>query len=121
MDGRSVILHASRRIPAVIAEILARHDLAAPDVRAFVMHQANRNLTQRVAKVLAVPEGRFFSNIGQYGNTSSASLFLAASEWFPNSNLAEGDFACFVAFGAGFHWGAILLQKCAVRHHEVVL
>jgi 3-oxoacyl-[acyl-carrier-protein] synthase-3 len=85
------------------------------------MHQANRNLTERVAKVLDVPVDCFFSNIRQYGNTSSASLLIAASEWSKEATLAERDFFCFAAFGAGFHWGAILLQKCNLKHHHMVL
>ena len=108
MDGRSVILQASRRIPAVIGEVLNRQGVEAPAVRAFLMHQANRNLTERVAKVLGVPSARFFSNIQRFGNTSSASLLIAASEWWEETSLETGDWVCFAAFGAGFHWGALL-------------
>jgi 3-oxoacyl-[acyl-carrier-protein] synthase III len=45
------------------------------------MHQANLNLITGVAQALAVPEDRFFRNIQRYGNTSSASLLIAAAEW----------------------------------------
>lgn len=111
MDGRTIILQAARRIPGAIGEVLSRQGVEAGDVRAFLMHQANRNLMNRVAKALGVPESRFFSNIERYGNTSSASLLIAASEWWENAALEAGDWVCFAAFGAGFHWGALLARK----------
>jgi 3-oxoacyl-[acyl-carrier-protein] synthase III len=111
MDGRTVILQAARRIPGAIGEVLARQGVAAADIRAFLLHQANRNLTDRVARTLGVPAPRFFSNIGRYGNTSSASLLIAASEWWGGASLETGDWVCFSAFGAGFHWGALLTRK----------
>jgi 3-oxoacyl-[acyl-carrier-protein] synthase-3 len=111
MDGRTVILQASRRIPAGITEVLARHRIEPSSVPAFLMHQANQNLIDRVAKALAVPGDRFFSNIHKYGNTSSASLLIAAAEWWETATLNPGSPICFAGFGAGFHWGALLARR----------
>jgi len=108
MNGRSVILQASRKLPRVISEILERNRLSAADVPVFLMHQANQNLMDGVARALRVPADRFFSNIGKYGNTSSASLFIAAAEWQAGGGFQQGAPAVFAAFGAGFHWGALL-------------
>ena len=72
----------------------------------FLVHQANQNLLMRVAKALAVPPDRVFSNIARYGNTSSASLLIAAAEW-SGLDSAPGP-VVFAAFGAGFHWGALV-------------
>ena len=109
MNGMGVILQASRKIPGAILEVLAKTGVAAGDVERFVMHQANQNLIVRVAKSLAVPVERFYSNIVRYGNTSSASMLIAAAECW-----AEGPpprSVCFAAFGAGFHWGALLAVR----------
>jgi 3-oxoacyl-[acyl-carrier-protein] synthase-3 len=108
MDGRTVILQASRKVPAVIADILARNRLAAAEVKVFLMHQANRNLIDRVAQALGVAIERFYSNIHKFGNTSSASMLIAAEEWMREHTLAPGDHVVFTAFGAGFNWGALL-------------
>jgi 3-oxoacyl-[acyl-carrier-protein] synthase-3 len=116
MNGRSVILQATRRIPAAINEVLVRQSLDPANIRAFLLHQANQNLLDRVAKALAIPPARFFSNIHNYGNTSSASLFIAASEWSEQESRESGQnpghYVCFAAFGAGFHWGALLARYC---------
>jgi hypothetical protein len=75
------------------------------------MHQANRNLIDRVARALDVPASRFYANIGRYGNTSSASMLIAAAEWREIAQPRPGDTVCFAAFGAGFHWGALLARQ----------
>jgi 3-oxoacyl-[acyl-carrier-protein] synthase III len=108
MNGRAVILQASRKIPAVIQEVLDRRQMTAASVSAFLMHQANQNLIVRVAKALEVAPEQFYSNIARYGNTSSASMLIAAAEWDVASGFRSGETVVFAGFGAGFHWGALL-------------
>ena len=110
MNGRAVIMQASRKIPRVITEVLDRRRIAAADVDVFLMHQANQNLIDGVARALQVPASRFFSNIRRYANTSAASMLLAASEWAQAAGFRSGVPVVFAAFGAGFHWGALLAR-----------
>jgi 3-oxoacyl-[acyl-carrier-protein] synthase-3 len=106
MKGLEVILQASRKIPRAIEDLLAKHGRHPDDVSVFLMHQANLNLIKKVAAALKVPEERFFVNIAKYGNTSSASLLIAAAEWWPQG--LNGKPLVLAAFGAGFSWGAVL-------------
>jgi 3-oxoacyl-[acyl-carrier-protein] synthase-3 len=107
MNGRSVIMQAARKLPASILEVLERNGMSAADVDIFLMHQANQNLIDKVARTLKVSSEKFYSNIGSYGNTSSASMLIAAREWWPSA----GKTICFAAFGAGFQWGALLATR----------
>jgi 3-oxoacyl-[acyl-carrier-protein] synthase-3 len=108
MKGLDVIVQASRKIPRAIEDLLTRNQLKPADVPLFLMHQANVNLIRKVATALAVPAERFFSNIARYGNTSSASLLIAASEWRTANPTPPTTPIVFATFGAGFNWGAIL-------------
>lgn len=108
MNGLSVILQAARKLPSSIEEVLTRQNVAAAEVKTFLLHQANQNLLMRVARSLGVPAERFYSNVGRYGNTSSASMLIAAAEWSQTSP-GPGP-VVFCAFGAGFHWGALLAR-----------
>jgi 3-oxoacyl-[acyl-carrier-protein] synthase III len=108
MDGRTIIMQAARKIPRAISELLERNRVAPAAVEAFLMHQANLNLIARVAQALAVPEDRFFRNIQRYGNTSSASMLIAAAEWRRQHSSPPAGPLVFAAFGAGLHWGALL-------------
>ncbi|MGA9668765.1 MAG: ketoacyl-ACP synthase III [Terracidiphilus sp.] len=107
MDGQAVIMQASRKIPRAINELLARNQIAAETVEAFLLHQANLNLIKRVAQSVKAPLERFFTNIERYGNTSSASLLIAADEWHREHDAISGPIV-FSAFGSGLNWGALL-------------
>jgi 3-oxoacyl-[acyl-carrier-protein] synthase-3 len=106
MRGLEIIMQASRKIPGVINDLLAANHLVPAEVEIFVLHQANKNLLTKVAKTLRAPEDRFFSNIADYGNTSSASMLIAARAWHGWPAL-RGP-VVFAAFGAGLQWGAVL-------------
>jgi 3-oxoacyl-[acyl-carrier-protein] synthase-3 len=108
MKGLDVIVQASRKIPRSIEDLLTKNNLKPADVSIFLMHQANVNLIRKVATALQVPAERFFSNISHYGNTSSASLLIAASEWHTANPAPPTAPIVLAAFGAGFNWGAIL-------------
>jgi 3-oxoacyl-[acyl-carrier-protein] synthase-3 len=108
MKGLDVIVQASRKIPRAIEDLLTRNQLKPADVPLFLMHQANVNLIRKVATALAIPAERFFSNIARYGNTSSASLLIAASEWRTANPTPPTTPIILATFGAGFNWGAIL-------------
>jgi 3-oxoacyl-[acyl-carrier-protein] synthase-3 len=106
MNGLTVILQASRKLPAVISEVLQSCGIAAAAVGTILVHQANHNLLTRVAKALQVPAERVYSNVSRYGNSSSASLLIAAAEWSRENPSAEP--VVLAGFGAGLHWGAMV-------------
>ncbi len=110
MNGRAVIMQASRKIPRAIADLLERNHVAAADIEAFLMHQANQNLIDGVARSLGVEPAKFYSNIRRYGNTSAASMLIAAAEWSKEHGFHAGVPVVFAGFGAGFHWGALLAR-----------
>ncbi len=108
MNGPSVMLQAARKMPRAITDLLARNRIQPSDVGVFVLHQANQNLLDRVARALDVPGEKLFSNIRGYGNTSSASMLIAAAEWQEATGFTPRVPVILAAFGAGFHWGALL-------------
>jgi 3-oxoacyl-[acyl-carrier-protein] synthase-3 len=113
MDGMAVIRHASGKLPGVIAEVLAGQGIAAGDVEVFLVHQANLRLLERVAKTLQVGIERLFTNIQGYGNTSSASLLIAAAEWRAGVAELKGPMVM-AAFGSGLTWGAVVAVPVGV-------
>jgi 3-oxoacyl-[acyl-carrier-protein] synthase-3 len=108
MDGGSVILQACRKLPRVLREVLDRNQLEAAAPIVYLLHQANLNLITRVAGSLKTPTEKFFTNVARYGNTSSASLLIAADEWHTAQSEPVRGPILFSAFGAGLNWGALL-------------
>jgi len=66
-------------------------------------------LILRVAQSLGVSESKFYCNVQRYGNTSSASILIAAAEWHREVDKIEAP-VVFAAFGAGLNWGAVLAR-----------
>ena len=110
MDGRTIILQASRKLPRAIGEVLDRNHVKPSEIGTFLLHQANLNLMTRVAQSVGAPVERFFCNIAKYGNTSSASLLIAAAEWWSKSEKPLTAPIVMAAFGAGLNWGALLAR-----------
>ncbi len=107
MEGLSVIAQASRKLPRTLLALLAQHSLSPAAIGHVLMHQANLNLIDKVARATAIDRGRFFVNIARYGNTSSASILIAASEWHALHPALDSPLLI-TAFGAGLNWGALL-------------
>jgi 3-oxoacyl-[acyl-carrier-protein] synthase-3 len=80
------------------------------DVAWVIPHQANARILNAVAQRLGVGDDRLFTNVERYGNTSAASVILAIDEASRAGLLRQGDLLLTVAFGAGFTWGAMLIE-----------
>ncbi|HEX4458272.1 MAG TPA: 3-oxoacyl-[acyl-carrier-protein] synthase III C-terminal domain-containing protein [Polyangia bacterium] len=110
MDGQRVFRHALAKLPEVVHEVLRRNGLTLADVTLLLAHQANLRLNEAVQKALGLPDARVYNNIQRYGNTTAATIPIAYHECRHNGRIARGDLVCFVALGAGFHWGAALMR-----------
>jgi len=111
MRGRSVIRNAGKKLPAAIREVLHHSDLNPKEVDAYLVHQANQHVIEAVARTLGTEKECFPQNIREYGNTSSASMLIVAEEYFRDRQVKSGRYFVFAAFGAGYHWGAVLTKS----------
>lgn len=110
MQGREVYKHAVRQMSGVCQELLERNGLTAADVDLFVPHQANMRIIEAVGSRLKIDLDHVFTNVAEYGNTSSASVPLALVEALAQGRIKAGDRVLVTAFGSGLTWGAALLQ-----------
>ncbi len=110
MDGQAVFKFAVSIIPKCINDVLEHTSLTAQDIDYFVCHQANKRIIEYVAKKMRQPLDKFYMNLQEYGNTSAASIPIVLSEMDDMGMFTKGKKAICVGFGAGFTWGAALLQ-----------
>ena len=80
------------------------------EIDLFVYHQANGRILQAVAQQLDLSADRVVDCIGEYGNTSAATLPLALAFSEREGRLRAGDRVLLGAFGAGFTWGASVVR-----------
>ena len=80
-------------------------DLSPDDIRYVVPHQANVRIIQAAIKRLPLPVEKFYLNIADVANTSSASIPLALTEMDRAGMLSPGDLIITTGFGAGLTYG----------------
>lgn len=102
MEGRAVFRWATTRLPDLCRRACEAAGVALEDLAAFVPHQANLRITESVAAKLALPDSVAIArDIRDSGNTSAASVPLALDRLLELGQVAPGDAALLVGFGAG--------------------
>ena len=117
MQGNAVFRWAAFEMGKVAAEILDRSDLSLDDIDAFVPHQANRRITDVMARSLHLPERVAVAHdIVDQGNTSAASVPLALHRLVSEGAVRPGQRALLIAFGAGLAYaGQVVTVPPTVR------
>jgi 3-oxoacyl-[acyl-carrier-protein] synthase-3 len=110
MNGMYVYRNATNSMVNVTRELLERNNLKLNDISMFLMHQANKRISERVQKMLEIPDDKLIHNIHKYGNTTAATIPLLWDEAVRTGRIRGGDLVLMVAFGAGLNWGALLLR-----------
>jgi len=110
MDGRPVFNFAVKAIPRIVQELAEHHCIDLHDINHIVAHQANLRIIDAAAKRLDMPRDRFYLNLQNVANTSSASIPLALDQMDQAGLLKEGDLILTVAFGAGLLSGGNLFR-----------
>ena len=110
MNGRKVYNFAVQTIPALVNRLLAQCGKKLEEIAWIIPHQANARIIQAAAKRLGTPEERFYMNIEEYANTSSASIPIALDEMDGKGLLRRGDLLMLLAFGAGLTYGGAVLR-----------
>jgi len=110
MQGRETFENAVNRLSEVTGEALAAAGIEAPDIDLFVYHQANRRILRAVGERLGLAPERVLDYIAEYANTSAATIPIALAEAQADGTLVAGQRLLLAAFGAGFTWGAVVLD-----------
>jgi 3-oxoacyl-[acyl-carrier-protein] synthase-3 len=76
----------------------------------MIPHQANVRIIEATAKHAGIPLEKVFVNVERFGNTSAASIPIALDEAVRTGRIQEGSIVMFVAFGAGFTWGSMVVR-----------
>jgi 3-oxoacyl-[acyl-carrier-protein] synthase-3 len=110
MAGHETFKMAVARLSETTAEAVAAAGLDMDDIDLFVYHQANARILTAVGERLGLRPERVVDCISDLGNTSAATLPLALDHSVQTGRLRRGDRVLVGAFGAGFIWGAVVLE-----------
>ena len=110
MDGNEVFRFATRVMVQATNEALESAGMTLDQVQWIVPHQANVRIIKAAARGLDLPMDKFIVNLDRYGNTSTASIPIAAVEAIESGQIKSGDKLVFVGFGGGLTWGALTAE-----------
>ncbi|WP_077487691.1 beta-ketoacyl-ACP synthase III [Sinomonas mesophila] len=106
-DGQSVFRWAVWEMAKVAKRALDAAGVGPEDISAFVPHQANMRIIDEMVKQLKLPESVVVArDIVDAGNTSAASIPLAAHRLLKENPELSGTLALQIGFGAGLVFGA---------------
>ncbi len=108
MDGVRVFSAAVRRMTTALKRACESHQLTVADLDLIIAHQANQRILDAIGHRLKLPPERLYSNVRNFGNTSSSTIPICLSEVFPG--VRSGQKIGLAAFGGGFTFGAALLE-----------
>ncbi len=80
IDGHAMFRFATESFSTLIRDAVAKSGWQPDDTRWVIPHQANGRILKAAAKRSGIPFDRFFLNIENIGNTSSASIPLALTD-----------------------------------------
>ncbi|PWA91466.1 3-oxoacyl-[acyl-carrier-protein] synthase 3 [Artemisia annua] len=117
VNGQEVFRFVVKVVPQTIEASLANAGLRLSEIDWLMVNQANQRIIDYVVTKLEFPKDRVISNLGNYGNTSAASIPLALDEAVRSGYVKEGDTIMTVGFGAGLTWGSAI--KCPADKESI--
>jgi 3-oxoacyl-[acyl-carrier-protein] synthase-3 len=113
MDGISTFKVAVKRLSESTIWATTSADIELDDIDLFVYHQANSRIIRAVGERLELDPAKVADYLAQIANTSAASLPLTLSLSREDGRLRAGHKVLIAAIGAGFTWGAGVLEWTA--------
>jgi 3-oxoacyl-[acyl-carrier-protein] synthase-3 len=110
MDGISTFKIAIKRLSEATIFATSAAGIELDDIDLFVYHQANSRILKAVGERLDLEPAKVADYIAQLGNTSAASIPLTLSLSREDGRLRPGHKVLVAAIGAGFTWGAGVLE-----------
>lgn len=113
MNGMDVFNFVMRVVPKSIKTLCSENDIVMENVGHLVLHQANKFMTDFIAKRIKYPLEKVPYCLDKFGNTSSPSIPLTISSELYGQPLTD---VIISGFGAGLSWGTahINLADCKV-------
>ena len=104
MEGMEIFNFAATDVVVAIREFMHDNDISESEVDYLILHQANKFMTDKVAKKLKFPLNKVLYSLEYYGNTSSASIPLTISQHMLG-DITTGKRCIISGFGVGLSWG----------------
>ncbi len=108
MKGADVFTYAVGVVESVLKKLLQM--CGDRPYNKIIPHQANEKIIDYVIRKMDMRHEQCFINIGEYANTSSATIPIAMYDAYEKGWLKKGDRIALVGFGAGLSCGGVVID-----------
>jgi 3-oxoacyl-[acyl-carrier-protein] synthase-3 len=108
MNGEEIFSFTLQRVPGLVASLLKDLGKTPEQLDYYAFHQANKFILEQIRRKAKIPPERMLFSIGEYGNTSSASIPVTLCHTL--RSLPKPSDVALVGFGVGYSWGATCIR-----------
>jgi 3-oxoacyl-[acyl-carrier-protein] synthase-3 len=120
LNGMGVFNFSITDVVNTIKEFIEKENINVNEIDYLLLHQANKFMTDKIAKKLAIPPDKVPYSLFKYGNTSSASIPLTMAHCFSQLNDKKAKHCLLSGFGVGLSWGVVDIMLEDVCYPEVI-
>ncbi len=120
MNGPEIFAFTLREVPKMVSQVLAVSGNSVDSVDSFVFHQANKFILDYLARRMRLPADKVPLSIGEYGNTSAASIPVTLTHCLRQQISANKMKLLLAGFGVGYSWGAVICDMENVVMPEMI-
>jgi 3-oxoacyl-[acyl-carrier-protein] synthase-3 len=120
LNGPAVFTFGISKAPKSVNAILEHFGISKEEIDYFIFHQANLFMNEKIRTKLKIEPEKVPYSLGEYGNTSSASIPLTMVTRL-RSELKTGSkkmLAC--AFGVGLSWASVIFEGFELKCPEII-
>jgi 3-oxoacyl-[acyl-carrier-protein] synthase-3 len=121
MDGTGVFNFVMTEVPPMIEHLLEIGGVGKDEIDAYLFHQPNRFMLQKLADMCGVKREKMFSNIVEnFGNSSGVTVPLGIAFNLGDALKTEMRHVCLSGFGVGLTWAACLIKIGMMDFCEII-
>jgi 3-oxoacyl-[acyl-carrier-protein] synthase-3 len=110
MTGSAVFMFTMKMVPVSVMNLVRKRGISIDEIDLFIFHQASQLVLENIVRRLQLKPEKVFLNMGEIGNTVSASIPIAIKDAVNRGVLKPGQRIMLVGFGVGYSWGACLVE-----------
>lgn len=110
LNGLDIFNFALKEVAQNINTLIESNNVSKEEIDFYLLHQANKLINESVRKKLKVTEDKVPYSIGEFGNTSSASIPLTMCYALKDELFNGEKLLLLSGFGVGYSWGSVLLK-----------
>lgn len=110
MDGMGVFSFSTTVAPRLIKKFLQEQGETPEDYAGFYLHQANKMIVERVAKLAKLPLDKVPLSLTHYGNTNCGTVPVTIVDQLGNFDSAVPQRLFLCGFGVGLSWGVATME-----------